>query len=229
MASSSSTKLVFFACCLLLFTLSDNLVAGESDKVQLNLYYESLCPGCQEFIVDYLVDFFDTDLDTITNVTLVPFGNAKLYDNLTITCQHGEEECELNKVEACVINTIPDPKLQYSLIRCIENDTKNWDSCFNGNKDDIAIGDCYTSDLSTKLILEYAKQTLSLNPKKEYVPWVTLNGTPLYEKINDLVAEVCKAYKGKAPLPKQCNSSALAKRKVWSKLQVSYANEAIHY
>jgi len=83
---SFSTKLVFFAC-FVLFTFSHKLVTGESDKVELNLYYESLCPGCQSFIVDELVKVFDSDLDTITDVKLVPFGYAKVSNNLTVICQ----------------------------------------------------------------------------------------------------------------------------------------------
>ena len=90
MRSSSSNKCVLFPCLFfacLLFTISEKLVAGESDKVKLNLYYESLCPGCQVFIVNYLVKIFDSDLHTVTDLKLVPFGNAKVSDNLTVTCQ----------------------------------------------------------------------------------------------------------------------------------------------
>ncbi|KAG7547917.1 Gamma interferon inducible lysosomal thiol reductase GILT [Arabidopsis suecica] len=228
MVSSSSTKLVFFAC-FVLFTFSDKLVAGESDKVQLNLYYESLCPGCQRFIVDELVKIFDSDLDTITDVKLVPFGNAKVSDNLTVICQHGEEECKLNSLEACVINTLPNQKLQYNFIRCVENYTKNWESsCLKGYGDEKAINACYNSDLSKKLILGYAKQTSSLKPEHEFVPWVTLNSKPLYTNLDDLVGQVCKAYKGKTPLPKICSSSALSEWKM-SKLEFSYVDETINH
>lgn len=87
-SSSSSNKLVFFFLgCILLFTFSDNFVAGDSEKVKLNVYYESLCPFCQDFIVDGLVKIFDSDLQTITDLKLVPFGNARVSDDLTVTCQ----------------------------------------------------------------------------------------------------------------------------------------------
>ncbi|KAG7547911.1 Gamma interferon inducible lysosomal thiol reductase GILT [Arabidopsis suecica] len=178
MASSSLTKFVFFSC-LLLLTFTDNLAAGESGKVKLNLYYESVCPGCQEFIVDDLGKIFDYDLYTITHVKLVPFGNAKLSDNLTVTCQNGEEECKLNALEACAIRTWPDTKSHYSFIRCVENDTKGWDSCVKNSGREKAINDCYNGDLYRKLILRYATQTISLKPPHEYVPWLTLNGKPL--------------------------------------------------
>ncbi|KAL0773209.1 hypothetical protein Bca101_038360 [Brassica carinata] len=206
MASSSSNKLVFLAF-LLLFVFSNNLVAGKPQKVKLNLYYESLCPYSQKFINDDLVKLFESDLHRITDLKLVPFGNAKVSDNLTVTCQ----------------------KMHYWFIRCVEKDTKNWESsCFKTYGGEKAIRDCYSGDLSKKyLILGYAKQTLNLMPKKEYVPWVTVNGKPLYENYEDFVAQMCKAYQGKAPLPKVCNSSASAKKKVL-KLQVSYGEDFHH-
>ncbi|KAL0753482.1 hypothetical protein Bca101_091150 [Brassica carinata] len=190
MTSSSSHRLVFFCLACLLFTFSYNFVAGESDKVKLNLYYESLCPYCQSFIADGLVKIFDSDLHTITDLKLVPFGNAHVSDKLTVTCQHGEEECKLNAIEACAIRTWPDP-----------------------------------------LILGYANQTLSLKPKHIYVPWVTVNGKPQYEHLDDFVAQVCKAYKGKASLQKICHSSALSKspQSKVVKLQVSYADEVFNH
>ncbi|KAF2537460.1 hypothetical protein F2Q68_00020410 [Brassica cretica] len=144
MRSSSSNKCVLFPCLFfacLLFTISEKLVAGESDKVKLNLYYESLCPGCRVFIVNYLVKIFDSDLHTVTDLKLVPFGNAKVSDNLTVTCQHGEEECKLNAVEACAIRTWPDS--HYSFMRCVENDTTKWESCLKNSRSEKAINDHY--------------------------------------------------------------------------------------
>ncbi|XP_010450255.1 PREDICTED: gamma-interferon-inducible lysosomal thiol reductase-like [Camelina sativa] len=231
-SSSSSTKFVLFPylllACLFLFTFSTNLVvAKESDKVKLNLYYESLCPYCQNFIVDDLGKIFDSDLYTITDLKLVPFGNAHVSNNLTITCQHGEEECILNALEACAIRIWPDPKLHYKFIQCVEKDTNEWETCVQRSGREKAIKDCYNGDLSKKLILGYAKQTLSLEPKHEYVPWVTLNGKPLYDKYHNLAEQICKVYKGKV-LPKICSSSTLSERKV-SKLQVSYVYEAKNY
>ncbi|CAA7031044.1 unnamed protein product [Microthlaspi erraticum] len=94
------------------------------------------------------------------------------------------------------------------------------------------INDCYNGDLSEELILGYAKQTLALKPKKQYVPWVNINVEPLFDNFKDFVPQVCKAYKGKAAhLPKICNSSALLKspESKMYKLQVSYADEVKNY
>ncbi|KAK0585874.1 hypothetical protein LWI29_035498 [Acer saccharum] len=56
-------------------------------KVDLVLYYESLCPACADFITNDLVKVFQTDLNTIVNFRLVPWGgNAKVI-NGTIVCE----------------------------------------------------------------------------------------------------------------------------------------------
>ncbi|CAN8324078.1 unnamed protein product [Cochlearia groenlandica] len=230
--SSNKLLTLCFLACKLLFVFSDNHVVGKSNKVKLNLYYESLCPYCQNFIINGLFKIFDSDLYKIIDFKLVPFGNAKVSANRTVTCQHGEEECKLNAIEACAIRTWPDPKWHYKFIRCVEMDTKNWNSCtLEDPRSEKSMNDCYNGNLSYFmycLILGYAKQTLNLNPKKTYVPWVTLNGKPLYESYEDFVPQVCNAYKGKAALPKLCNSISSHKKKT-SKLRVSYTNETTFF
>lgn len=57
------------------------------DKVSLKLYYESLCPYSANFVVNYLVKLFDDDLISIVDLRLVPYGNARVGRNDSITCQ----------------------------------------------------------------------------------------------------------------------------------------------
>lgn len=76
---------------LLLFSSASSSIAATSvycnDKVSLELYYESLCPYCANFIVNYLVHLFDDDLISIVDLRLVPYGNARVGRNGSITCQ----------------------------------------------------------------------------------------------------------------------------------------------
>ncbi|KAJ0027593.1 hypothetical protein Pint_34934 [Pistacia integerrima] len=90
----------------------------DDDKVNVALYYESLCPGSAEFILKYLVDVFDLDLIDIVNLKLVPWGNAETTDpNNTIVCQHGEDECYFNTIHACAIEALPDTVRQASSLQ----------------------------------------------------------------------------------------------------------------
>ena len=59
----------------------------EVEKVQVSVYYESLCPYCENFIVNYLIDVFAEGIDAIADVKLYPYGNAKVNSNGNITCQ----------------------------------------------------------------------------------------------------------------------------------------------
>lgn len=78
-----------FLMFFFLFTSSSasRILPSNSQKVSLGLYYESLCPYCANFIVNYLAQLFETDLISVVDLKLVPWGNAKLRGNDTFDCQ----------------------------------------------------------------------------------------------------------------------------------------------
>ncbi|GAB4857371.1 hypothetical protein Ancab_040522 [Ancistrocladus abbreviatus] len=121
MASQSHQSLLFL--CLLVYTLTfvfcflpptcEADVDGE--RVDVTLYYETLCPYCSYFIAHDLIRLFTDQLLPIVNLKLVPWGNAALDPSGNFQCQHGQGECLLNTVEACAINVFPDVlELQYA-------------------------------------------------------------------------------------------------------------------
>ncbi|MBA0666505.1 hypothetical protein Gotri_006973 [Gossypium trilobum] len=59
-----------------------------------------------------------------------------------------------------------------------------------------------------QLLLQYATETDHLYPKHLYVPWVTVNNQPLYDKYEDFITYVCNAYKDK-DLVRACLSNSL--------------------
>ncbi|PRQ42849.1 putative gamma interferon inducible lysosomal thiol reductase GILT [Rosa chinensis] len=169
----------------------------ESKKVNLSLYYETLCPSCASFIVNELAaTLFDPegDLVSIVNLRLVPYGNAQVKaPNKTIVCQ----------------------KRHFKFIHCLESklieglhSSKEyaWESCcVKLEMDSDRLGKCYRSGYEKKLILENAKETDHLVPPHEYVPWVVVNGQPLKDDYLNFVRYVCNAYKD-SPKPKACRS-----------------------
>ncbi|KAJ0020952.1 hypothetical protein Pint_32476 [Pistacia integerrima] len=220
----------------------------QNGKVSLELYYETLCPYCSNFTVNYLNKLFQSGLISVTDLKLIPYGNAKIGPNNTISCQvfedddllsvvdlhlypwgnakirngtnttfdcqHGPSECLLNTVEACAIAIWPDVNEHFQFIYCVEtlvyeHKYPEWETCFEKlGLDPKAISDCYTSGNGTELELKYAAETNSLEPPHQYVPWVVVDGQPLYEDYENFISYICKAYNGTA-LPKACSNITL--------------------
>ncbi|XP_057862946.2 gamma-interferon-responsive lysosomal thiol protein [Cryptomeria japonica] len=195
---------------LLFVSVSAWCVTGEAEKVSVDLYYESLCPYSANFFVNYLDKFFTDGLIDIVDLKLFPYGNAKIGPNETISCQHGPYECVLNTVEACAIDAWPALNQHFPFISCIENfvlahEATEWKTCFEKTSlDPKVIKDCFESGHGKKLELQYAEETNSLEPPHQYVPWVVLNGQPLYEDYENVEEYICKAYEG--TLPQACGS-----------------------
>ncbi|XP_076925184.1 gamma-interferon-responsive lysosomal thiol protein-like [Bidens hawaiensis] len=187
--------------------LPSPVAAGE--KVELSLYYEALCPYCENFILNYLYKIFDNGLISIVDLKLSPYGNAKLRSNGTIVCQHGEWECVLNNVEACAIHAWPVVSDHFPFIYCVEsliNEEKydEWGTCFEKlNLDPKPVTDCITSGYSYELALQYADEINALEPPHTYVPWVVVDGQPLYDDYPYFISFICKAYKG-SNVPQAC-------------------------
>lgn len=54
-----------------------------------------------------------------------------------------------------------------------------------------------------QLELQYAAETNALQPPHQYVPWVVVDGQPLYEDYENFISYVCKGYTG-TEMPKAC-------------------------
>lgn len=146
-------------------------------------------------------------------------------------CQHGGAECAGNVYESCTQHLYPDTALSFPVIDCIESRAcaegeKPGENC-DGNPADVAptcirefgegmdaaqIRDCVTGPLGAQLLLTNALETEELDPPKQWVPWITVNGKHLGEKnprdIFLLGKAVCDAYDasgGQQP-PEACST-----------------------
>ncbi|GFN89449.1 gamma-interferon-inducible lysosomal thiol reductase [Plakobranchus ocellatus] len=177
-----------------------------ADKVELALYYESLCPDCQGFITGTLFPNF-AKLSSIMNLTLVPYGNAyerRDHDKWIFDCQHGEQECIGNLIETCTIALVGDVNKYFPFINCMEaSELKPADAAEKcASKFPVPlenIMNCSKSDYGNELEHKMALKTNALQPPHRYVPWVTINGihTEAIEKEaeSDLVKLICDTYK----------------------------------
>ncbi|KNA06978.1 hypothetical protein SOVF_176150 [Spinacia oleracea] len=221
MASHGYPRRIFIFFLLLLHTFlfqynSSSCYAQIAElndqKVDLTLYYETLCPYCSYFIAHDLVRLFTTGLISIVNLRLVPWGNADVEPSGYFQCQHGSGECLLNTVEACAVDAYPDTYKHYFMIQCIEslayqNREAEWQSCFDQvSLDSKPIFDCYNQGNGRRLELQYAYETSQLNPPHAYVPWVLVNNQPLRQDYQNFIAYICREYRGSS-VPAACSSA----------------------
>ncbi|KAG1714450.1 Gamma-interferon-inducible lysosomal thiol reductase [Nymphon striatum] len=166
------------------FTLVSIASASRVKPVQLELYYESLCPGCRYMITKTLNKTY-SELSSILDITFVPYGNARelKYPNGTkhIVCQHGPEECVGNKVENCALHYIRDEKAKVNFITCLENKRPNVDGKLCAKLLGMEsvwpkIDACTKSKLGDSLVRKAQQKTESLRPQHTHTPWVVING-----------------------------------------------------
>ncbi|CAF1031974.1 unnamed protein product [Adineta steineri] len=191
-------------------------VQDKNDKVNLTLYYETLCPDCRKFMTTELWKAYQTIFD-IVNITLVPYGNAhETYQPATqlyqYVCQHGAQECLGNLIHTCVLNYYPTIQQHMPFVYCTESSsgdvTTIASQCAEKSKMDFnKIFNCTQSKLGNQLQHIYAVQTENLQPPHKYVPWITINGQHTeemeHEAERNLIKLICKSYKGSNP-PSAC-------------------------
>lgn len=188
-----------------------NKVSTDAAKpVLVELYYESLCPGCRAFIMGQLWPTFQAlkDLE-ILDIKLYPYGNAfekKVDGKWEFTCQHGEIECEVNLIETCALHMLSHPNQFMEYIHCVESNPSlvNAKNCADQLKIEWEpISNCYNGSQGNHLEHQMAEATDALNPPHKYVPWLVGNGKHTEqlqgEMMENLLKWVCKTYQGTKP------------------------------
>eukprot|EP00927_Polykrikos_kofoidii_P086491 TRINITY_DN970_c0_g1_i7.p1 TRINITY_DN970_c0_g1~~TRINITY_DN970_c0_g1_i7.p1 ORF type:complete len:228 (-),score=18.70 TRINITY_DN970_c0_g1_i7:109-762(-) len=200
-----AARVVVFLCCV------SSVAANNSTdgKVKLTFCYESLCPGCREFVLQQLQPSWNTDgFQSILEAEMLPYGNAR-GSGSSVQCQHGPAECNLNMAEACGIQHLPDPNDFLNFVFCVEKSTSSdpetlISSCATSSEAQASILDCYKGQEGPQLISALAARTAQLN--HQYTPWVVINGEHSTDAENDLMKAVCDAYTGPNP-PGRCSAS----------------------
>ncbi|XP_017855868.1 PREDICTED: gamma-interferon-inducible lysosomal thiol reductase [Drosophila arizonae] len=138
---------------------------ADAPKLPITLYYEALCPYCMHFVTTQLnPSMVRKDRLHYTNLTLVPFGNAHLNEKGEVTCQHGEDECELNAWHACILEH-NDINISLKLIACMMRGRKNnLDKCANRYGIDVtAVKDCKSARSVDEILQKYAEATAQVD------------------------------------------------------------------
>ncbi|TRY61958.1 hypothetical protein TCAL_08269 [Tigriopus californicus] len=208
-----------------------SVVHGQSNPVLVELYYESLCPYCQEFFLNQLNGTQNILQDSgIMEVRIYPYGNAQqeqLPDgSWNFTCQHGHRECLGNIAEACILDEAQyDPALFMNVIACMEasNDPADaTEACVKqwSKLDYDQINTCREGPKGIKLHHEMGLKTESLDPEHNFVPWIVVDGKHSNDIQNqaqdNLLKFVCESFGGEKP------SECQEVKSVWDRMLALY-------
>merc|ERR1711970_1610158 len=135
-------------------------------SLNIDLYYESLCPDSTRFIADQIPETWSALKEDIF-INFVPYGFAKTTErpdgSYTFKCQHGERECKGNKIQACTAHLFSDnPDTAVSLITCM----------MDANAPDMAGPGCYQKQ---------GEATANYRPRIDNVPWLNFDGEHVAE------------------------------------------------
>jgi len=168
------------------------LVAVECQKLNVKVYYESLCPDSRQFINTQLAPIAKDYLQYM-DLQLIPYGksthNTQGADTI-FECHHGPNECYGNKIHACVVINVQSDSfrtetrevlvVQYvdCLMALSTQDSafpiehcathiqyKNWENILN----------CANSTIGSKLLQQFGEQTQTFQNPLQGVPTIVFN------------------------------------------------------
>jgi len=178
--------------------------------VHVELFAEALCPYCAQFTVEKLKPLFSNGISNIMWLDYIPWGNAR-YDveKGEPVCQHGPLECQFNKVLSCAMAAYPMQDDWFPFVECLEgaiieaskSGSKIPDVITTASACAVHAGivsrkliDCYNGELGKALQSVARERTESLKPDHEWVPWVVVNGVPIFDDLDNIKTYVCAAY-----------------------------------
>lgn len=180
-----------------------------ASPVNVSLYYEALCPGCRQLLMtQYFPTYAKLKNTGILNINLYPYGNAQEYWNgysWQFRCQHGSSECIVNTLETCAMNVLPAAH-RIPFVQCMETTPYITYGSYCAQRvgaDWKRLRTCYQGKEGNNLQHQVALKTSSLNPRHQYVPWVTVNGVHTNDIQNrvssNMLSYVCSLYRGTKP------------------------------
>uniref|UniRef100_A0A2A4K410 Uncharacterized protein n=1 Tax=Heliothis virescens TaxID=7102 RepID=A0A2A4K410_HELVI len=189
-----------------LYLLEDK-IETMTEKVDVKLFYECLCPDCRTFDTMHLRPTVEK-LASRLILNLYPYGNAETIDkgngNYEFKCQHGPEECYGNKLHACAIDFLRNETKAAFFNSCMMESSRT-----GRGSDDAAVDECgRIMNIGTDTIKQCAKSYKGSvllkyygdESKKvgfKYVPYILINGVA--NDGENFMRDICAAFKTPPP------------------------------
>ncbi|XP_045498447.1 gamma-interferon-inducible lysosomal thiol reductase-like [Colias croceus] len=188
------------------YLLADKQKIPADQKIEINVYYESHCPGCREFISGDFKKLVEKLYDYL-NIKTYPFGNAEMDTHggkVEFRCQHGPKECYGNKLHACALDIIKNHRVALIYNSCMASFSQD-----DLGSDDAAAAKCGTSmkiksnpiincansDKGDQLLKYYGEESKKAN--YHYVPYILVNGKEYNG--DHIVEDICAMFSNPPP------------------------------
>eukprot|EP00882_Tetradesmus_deserticola_P014285 GHRQ01015183.1.p1 GENE.GHRQ01015183.1~~GHRQ01015183.1.p1 ORF type:complete len:245 (+),score=120.84 GHRQ01015183.1:167-901(+) len=198
---SKAAVLLLAACAVLLPPCATAAAVGRVQPVRVDYYMEALCPYCANFTITQLQPLFSNKLINYVQLSVIPWGNARVDADGKTTCQHGQLECDLNRLLSCASAQHPAQDDFFPFLACLE------EAVLAGGKLQVQqlahscavhagmvtdkLMACYEGPLGATLQQLAAQRTASLKPPHRWVPWITVNGIPLLDDVDNIQRYIC--------------------------------------
>ncbi|KAL4428837.1 hypothetical protein ABPG77_005275 [Micractinium sp. CCAP 211/92] len=172
--------------------------SAAGGKVQVDFYGESLCPDCQHMVRDVLAPMFSNGQAALMDIKYIAFGNVRNKSDGSYAYQHGDAEGKYNRYILCAQDQHPKQEEWFPYVLCLAENMRALDSeadgCATKQKWEAAkISSCAEGDRGKEIEKEAAAVTWALNPPKNFVPWMVINGVPIGNAYDQLERYVCAA------------------------------------
>lgn len=161
------------------------------NPLKITLIYEALCPYCQKFIANQLGSVFNQYQGQFT-LELVPWGNSRILRDGSFSCNHGQKECDANRLQSCVLDVLK-VKGGLPFIVCFEKQIQHYSVDHSMQLCNAFIRSsyrqirhCYDGSRGIQLQQEAAHKTMSTRPHPILeVPYLLINDyTPSVDNNN---------------------------------------------
>ncbi|EEZ97810.1 Gamma-interferon-inducible lysosomal thiol reductase-like Protein [Tribolium castaneum] len=197
-----------------------------SYSLKVSLYYESLCYDSSRFITRQLTPNY-SQLKNYIQLEFIPYGKAThnyVNRRWIFDCQHGPNECQGNKYQACALAQNSGQDKDLAFVDCVMRernpaDVEKIKKCaqrvgINWGK----ITKCATTNQGDDLLAKHGSRTYDLEPNISFVPTVVYDDQfddNLQEmSLVDFAAVVCS--KIRSDKPRICDNKTLPQRRFFS-------------
>jgi len=152
------------------------------------------------------------------DVEFVPYGKATTTGSsgsYEFTCQHGQKECDGNKMHACALKHINSTELKTEFIHCsmsAKSPPKALPECAEKLEINATnIEACVGGEEGNELLAISGRQTHALRPRLHFVPWIRYNKVFTEDNLehsqDNFKSVICAELKKSEVNPPECEAT----------------------